>query len=573
MKISEKSEESHMNETSKKLDQIKFKFQHEIEKAINDLAMIIIFNHQGIIQYVNKRFTEVTQYTQEELLGNALTNIFPDDFSTLVNQAANNQRKWRGDIRQQRKDGTYYWVEANLSPTSDTVTGEAHYVLIQREMTERKEYEQMMENLAYVDPLTNLPNRNYMKKWVTEKQHLADTKITILFIDIDRFKTINDHFGQDIGDQVLIALAKRLEACVGKEPLIFRYDGEEFIILLENHSREDTNRLVNQILHTIRQPVRIDYHELLLTASIGISSGHPFLAERDATTALEDLVKKADTAMYHAKKQGRNNFQFHSDNQIRELDRDYQIELEVTDALERNEFSLVYQPLINLKTNKIVGVESLLRWDNRLLGKVSPMEFIPVLEETGLIVPVGKWILHSVCHQMMSWQQQGLFLQRVSVNVSPLQFRDPYFIADLKEILHEAQLDASYLELEITEGTLLDIEDSTKKLHDLQELGVKVSIDDFGTGYSSLSYLKQLPIDTLKIDKSFIDDLDRDGKIIVNTIISMGKNLQFRIIAEGIENSDQFKYLQEQQCHEGQGYFFSRPVNSERIEELYHSLQ
>lgn len=562
-----------MNETSKKLDQIKFKFQHEIEKAINDLAMIIIFNHQGIIQYVNKRFTEVTQYTQEELLGNALTNIFPDDFSTLVNQAANNQRKWRGDIRQQRKDGTYYWVEANLSPTSDTVTGEAHYVLIQREMTERKEYEQMMENLAYVDPLTNLPNRNYMKKWVTEKQHLADTKITILFIDIDRFKTINDHFGQDIGDQVLIALAKRLEACVGKEPLIFRYDGEEFIILLENHSREDTNRLVNQILHTIRQPVRIDYHELLLTASIGISSGHPFLAERDATTALEDLVKKADTAMYHAKKQGRNNFQFHSDNQIRELDRDYQIELEVTDALERNEFSLVYQPLINLKTNKIVGVESLLRWDNRLLGKVSPMEFIPVLEETGLIVPVGKWILHSVCHQMMSWQQQGLFLQRVSVNVSPLQFRDPYFIADLKEILHEAQLDASYLELEITEGTLLDIKDSTKKLHDLQELGVKVSIDDFGTGYSSLSYLKQLPIDTLKIDKSFIDDLDRDGKIIVNTIISMGKNLQFRIIAEGIENSDQFKYLQEQQCHEGQGYFFSRPVNSERIEELYHSLQ
>ncbi|GGN65724.1 putative bifunctional diguanylate cyclase/phosphodiesterase [Oceanobacillus indicireducens] len=562
-----------MNETSKKLDQIKFKFQHEIEKAINDLAMIIIFNHQGIIQYVNKRFTEVTQYTQEELLGNALTNIFPDDFSTLVNQAANNQRKWRGDIRQQRKDGTYYWVEANLSPTSDTVTGEAHYVLIQREMTERKEYEQMMENLAYVDPLTNLPNRNYMKKWVTEKQHLADTKITILFIDIDRFKTINDHFGQDIGDQVLIALAKRLEACVGKEPLIFRYDGEEFIILLENHSREDTNRLVNQILRTIRQPVRIDYHELLLTASIGISSGHPFLAERDATTALEDLVKKADTAMYHAKKQGRNNFQFHSDNQIRELDRDYQIELEVTDALERNEFSLVYQPLINLKTNKIVGVESLLRWDNRLLGKVSPMEFIPVLEETGLIVPVGKWILHSVCHQMMSWQQQGLFLQRVSVNVSPLQFRDPYFIADLKEILHEAQLDASYLELEITEGTLLDIEDSTKKLHDLQELGVKVSIDDFGTGYSSLSYLKQLPIDTLKIDKSFIDDLDRDGKIIVNTIISMGKNLQFRIIAEGIENSDQFKYLQEQQCHEGQGYFFSRPVNSERIEELYHSLQ
>lgn len=560
-----------MNETSNKTGQKKF--QYEIEKMINDLTMIIVFNHQGIIQYVNTRFIKVTQYTQEELLGQAFTDIFTDDFSTMVKQAANNKQKWTDDIRQQKKDGTHYWVEANFSPIIDNATEDEHYVLIQREITERKKHEQMMERLAYIDPLTNFPNRNYMKKWIMDKQDAADTEITILFIDIDRFKAINDNFGHDIGDQVLITLAKRLKKSIHKEAFICRYDGEEFIILLQNQSKNETNLLLNEILHAIREPVRIDYHELLLTASIGISSGYPFQKDSERIAVLEDLVKKADIAMYHAKKQGRSNYHFHSNNQIREMERTYQIELEVRDALERNEFSLVYQPLINLKTNKIVGVESLLRWDNRLLGKVSPMEFIPILEETGLIVPVGKWILHSVCHQMMSWQQQGLFLQRVSVNVSPLQFRDPHFVSNLKEILHEARLDASYLELEITEGTLLDIKNSAKKLHDLQELGVKVSIDDFGTGYSSLSYLKQLPIDTLKIDKSFIDDLDRDGKIIVNTIISMGKNLQFRIIAEGIENSDQFKYLQQQQCHEGQGYFFSRPVESDRIEELYHSLQ
>ncbi|QGS69072.1 EAL domain-containing protein [Oceanobacillus sp. 143] len=229
-----------------------------------------------------------------------------------------------------------------------------------------------------------------------------------------------------------------------------------------------------------------------------------------------------------------------------------------------------YQPLINLKNNQIVGVESLLRWSNQALGIVSPGEFIPILEKTGDIVTIGKWILWTVCNQMKLWQENGTLLQKISVNVSPIQFKETSFIDDLKEILNETQLDASYLELEITEGTILEIKDSAKTLEALQGLGVKVSIDDFGTGYSSLSYLKQLPIDTLKIDKSFIDNLDADGEIIVNTIINMGKNLRFRVIAEGIENKQQLDYLKLQKCHEGQGYYFSKPVKSEEIQKIYH---
>lgn len=563
------SEESHMNGT---LAAYEGKIKNIITETLNDLTMIAVLNQQGNIQYVNGRFLEVTQYSLAEIIGNELRHFFGDEFQQTFLNVVESNEKWSGEIKQKKKDGTFYWAVTTLVPLEQKRGGDNYYVWLQHDITERKKYEQELKQLAYIDPLTKLPNRNQMKKWM-EKNHAKDTEITVFFIDIDRFKTINDNFGHDVGDRVLVTLADRLKDSIDESSFIFRSTGAEFIIFLKNYSMENVNRQLSELLDVIRKPMQIDQLELKVTASIGVSRGFPFAFKEKAISVVEDLIKKADTAMYHAKKQGVNAFFFHTIKENRKLDRSFQMELEIRDALERDEFSLVYQPLINLKTNKIVGVEALLRWNNRLLGKVSPGEFIPILEDTRLIIPVGKWVLKTVCTQMKEWQEQGLFLQRASVNVSPIQFRDPDFVADLKKILHDAQLDAPYIELEITESTLLDIEDSTKKLQDLQQLGVKVSIDDFGTGYSSLSYLKQLPIDTLKIDKSFIDDLDRDGKIIVNTIISMGKNLQFRIIAEGIENSDQFIYLKQQECHEGQGYFFSKPVESNKIEEIYHSLQ
>lgn len=552
------------------------RFKQNIEDTFNRSIMIAVIDHKGIIKQVNDKFCEVSQYTRKELINQPFQNLnivkYPQ--KSLKDIIVSNQadKLWQKDIEKQKKDGSFYWAETTIIPFSEETSNE-QYIIFQKDITKRKEYEQTIEAMAYSDPLTKLPNRNKMKKWAAEYQQNIDTEITVLFIDIDRYKIINDNFGHNIGDQVLITMSERLKECLANNERIFRFGGEEFIILTENKSKAEVQKLIDRIFKAIRKPIQINDLQLLMTASIGISSGYPQPEEMNFLLVIEDLIKKADTAMYHAKRQGGNQCHRNTTNQTIEIERNYLIELEAKNALERNEFSLVYQPLINLKTNKIVGVESLLRWNNRELGNVSPGEFIPILENTGEITVIGKWVLKTVCEQMKQWQEEELLLQRITVNVSPVQFKNPGFVTDLNEILNETQLDASYLEIEITEGTLLDIKDSAKKLQDLQELGVKVSIDDFGTGYSSLSYLKQLPIDTLKIDKSFIDDLDRDGEIIVNTIISMGKNLQFRVIAEGIENIDQFKYLQQQECHEGQGYFFSRPVESNKIEEIYYSLQ
>lgn len=555
-----------MHETS-----VNQKIEKAIHEAVNDGTMILVFDKHGVIRYVNPRFLEVSQYDAEEIIEATTANFFTADFYQIIKNTIEKNQKWTGEVIHKKKDGTRYWTDSSITPIVDKKQGHK-YVLLQQDITKRKTYEHTLEELVFTDPLTKLPNRNYMKFWM-KKKHEPSTEITVFFIDIDRFKTINDNFGHAIGDRVLQTVAERLEKSLEENMSVFRYNGEEFIVLLENKTLDTINQSLQKILEMIQEPILIDQLQLYVTASIGISKGYPFLNGENTYSIMKDLINKADTAVYYAKRQGKSKFHFHSNTQNREVDRKFQMQLEIREALERKEFSLEYQPLINLKTNKIVGVESLLRWNNRLLGKIPPNEFIPLLEDTGLIIPVGKWILRTVCEQMKSWQEQGLYLQRISVNVSPIQFRDPNFVSDLKNIVDEVELDASYLELEITESTLLDIENSAKKLNDLQQMGVKVSIDDFGTGYSSLSYLKQLPIDTLKIDKSFISDLDRDGKIIVNTIISMGKNLQFRVIAEGIENSDQFKYLKQQQCHEGQGYFFSRPVASHKIEEIYYSLQ
>lgn len=354
---------------------------------------------------------------------------------------------------------------------------------------------------------------------------------------------------------------------------ISRQGGDEFIIILKNNLSEHAiQALATTILKQIRLPYQIDDKQMSTSASIGISRQAYVSKEWPSITFIESIMKQADTAMYHAKRNGGNQYCFNTEDQNILLERNYQIDLELKEALGRNEFTVVYQPIVNLKNNKIVGLEALLRWHNKKLGFVAPNEFIPILEENGMIVPVGKWILATVCSQMKVWQEQGILLQRICVNVSPMQFKDKKFIHDLQEILNESLLDASYLEIEITEGTILDIETSSRTINKLKELGVNVSIDDFGTGYSSLSYLKRLPIDTLKIDKSFIDDLDRDGEIIANTIISMGKNLNFRVIAEGIESEDQLNYLKKQKCHEGQGYYFSKPIGDGEITELFSQL-
>lgn len=558
------------------LDKIYQKLK-DIKFALDASSIVAITDNNGIVTYANEKFCEISQYSEAELIGsnhNIINSGFhPSSFFKDLWETIQDGNVWRGEIKNKAKDGTYYWVDTTIVPFL-TPDGEVYqYISVRHDITTRKEHEAYIERMAYTDPVTKLPNRNHFRKWVENQPIQPQEVVAVLYLDLDRFKAINDNFGHDTGDAMLKTVANRLKECLTESDFISRQGGDEFIIILKNNLSEHAiQALATTILKQIRLPYQIDDKQMSTSASIGISRQAYVSKEWPSITFIESIMKQADTAMYHAKRNGGNQYCFNTEDQNILLERNYQIDLELKEALGRNEFTVVYQPIVNLKNNKIVGLEALIRWHNKKLGFVAPNEFIPILEENGMIVPVGKWILATVCSQMKVWQEQGILLQRICVNVSPMQFKDKKFIHDLQEILNESLLDASYLEIEITEGTILDIETSSRTINKLKELGVNVSIDDFGTGYSSLSYLKRLPIDTLKIDKSFIDDLDRDGEIIANTIISMGKNLNFRVIAEGIESEDQLNYLKKQKCHEGQGYYFSKPIGDGEITELFSQL-
>jgi diguanylate cyclase (GGDEF)-like protein len=335
--------------------------------------------------------------------------------------------------------------------------------------------------------------------------------LAVLFLDLDRFKSINDRLGHDIGDLLLKEVSQQLKKCLRQSDFVSRQGGDEFIVVLnEITSKKDVVTIAEKMIKQLHLPFTINKEQIVISTSIGISMDAVSGNANDYKILIETLMKQADIAMYHAKQKGGNTYCFNTNNQNLEMERYYQIEQEISKASERAEFSIVYQPLVSLKNSKVVGMEALLRWSNPTLGNISPFEFIPILEQLSLIIPVGRWVLYTGCQQMKEWLDKGLDLDRIAVNVSPVQFRNEHFLEDLQQILTETKLAPHYLELEITEGTILSIEDSLKTLNELKTMGIRISIDDFGTSYSSLSYLKKLPINTLKIDKSFINELDID---------------------------------------------------------------
>lgn len=442
----------------------------------------------------------------------------------------------------------------------------AFFMIMGRQLTIMKEYDKLLiefRHLAYHDPLTSLRNRLSFTKDIeqTLKAHNPNN-VALLLIDIDRFKVINDTLGHFVGDQVLIKISDRLRKVLGTDAHIYRLGGDEFVIILEA-TEIKASIVAETVLKKFKDSFLVNDHEIKITPSIGISI---FPEHSDNS---EDLLKYADAAMYLAKDNGKNNFRFYNNELNQTMARKMMLENELSKAIERNQFSLAYQPKVDLHTKRIMGMEALLRWNHPELGSISPVEFIPIAEETGQIVPIGEWVLKKACKQNKIWQDKGLSSFCVSVNVSVLQFQRGDFLKVVRKVLEESNLDAHYLEIEITESIMQNIDESKDMINGFRAMGVKTSIDDFGTGYSSLDILRKLPIDTIKIDKSFIDDLEAPcQQPFIKAIIELGLNLNVSVVAEGIENENQLQILLANNCTIGQGYLFSKPVDPTEFEKL-----
>jgi diguanylate cyclase (GGDEF)-like protein/PAS domain S-box-containing protein len=460
-----------------------------------------------------------------------------------------------------RRDGVEAAIDDSAAPIHDRRGQVTGAVMVFRDVSAARALSLRMSYLAQHDTLTALPNRTLLNDRLIQAMALAHRnrhQLALLFLDVDRFKHINDSLGHGIGDRLLQSVAQRLLACVRSTDTVSRQGGDEFVVLLSQvtHAR-DAAVISDKILAALSAPHSIDRHDLHVTVSIGVVT-YP-----DDGTEAETLLKNADFAMYHAKDSGRNNYQFFKpDMNVRAVERQ-SLESALRQTIKRQELVLHYQPKMNLETGEIIGVEALIRWHHPLLGLVPPAQFIPIAEECGFIVPIGRWVLREACRQARAWQDAGLPPMSIAINISAVELRATDFVAGVHAILTETGLEPRYLELELTETFLMqDFKSTTAALQALKDMGVRLALDDFGTGHSSLSYLKRFPIDTLKIDQSFVRNLttDADDASIVSAMISMGKSLHMRVVAEGVETRDQLSFLKEQNCPEGQGYYLSHPV-------------
>jgi diguanylate cyclase (GGDEF)-like protein/PAS domain S-box-containing protein len=465
-----------------------------------------------------------------------------------------------------RRDGFEIPIEDSVAPIHDRDGQAAGAVIVFRDVSAARALALQMAHSAEHDYLTGLPNRMLLNDRISQAIALTprhDNRIAILFLDLDGFKHINDSLGHQVGDKLLQSISKRLTDCVRTSDTVSRQGGDEFVILLsEIEQSEDAAVSARRMLHVIAEPHSVDQHELHVTGSIGVSV-YP-----DDGQDANALIKNADTAMYQAKENGRQGFQFFKPAMnVRAVERQ-SIEEGLRRALERQEFALHYQPKINLMTGAIAGAEALIRWIHPVRGLVPPAGFIPVAEDCGLIVPIGNWVLREACEQARAWMAAGLPVTNMAVNVSAMEFRGEHFLEGLSAILSETGLDPKSLELELTESVLMKHAASTATiLQILREKGIRVTVDDFGTGYSSLSYLRKFPVDTLKIDQSFVRQISTGGDdtTIVKAVIGMARSLKLRVIAEGVETLEEVTFLRAYRCEEAQGYYFSPPVPADEF--------
>lgn len=545
---------------------------HKVIEA--SLDGIIITDADGLIEAINPAFTTLTGYLAEEVIGQKPAMLrsgrHDKEFYDQMWNSITTKGHWQGEVWNRRKNGDVFPEWLTITRIQDAEGGTIKFAGIFSDITERKKAEERIRNLAYFDVLTGLPNRRLFNDRLSMAINAAKRhhqRLAILFLDLDLFKRINDTLGHSVGDRVLEEMANRLKLCMRDSDTVSRMGGDEFTILLsEIQDVEDAARLARRIVDSISQPFLVDDRELFVTTSVGISV---FPEDGDNP---ESLVKNADIAMYRAKDLGRNSYQLYTPQMNAKTFERLAMENELRKALERGEFLLNYQVKVNLDTGGIAGAEALVRWLHPELGLVPPVDFIPLAEDTGLIVPLGEWVLKAACEQNKQWQKRGLPPIRMAVNISPHQFNQVDLVGRVRKILDETHLDPKYLELEVTESVLMEhMETAAHMLNELRALGVVTSIDDFGTGYSSLAYLKRIPIDALKIDASFMQDITTDDSDaeIVSAIIGLAHNLRLKVVAEGVENEEQIAFLRSHGCDEIQGYLVSRPVSPENFERLF----
>ena len=535
-----------------------------LEASVN--AIVITTHTPGgeLIEYANPAFARLFGHSATAVLGQRLETLLgqdpEDEQRHALSAAMLSQQEVTLLLRTSHRDGAQLWTQLHVAPVRTTGGGVDHHVCVLTDMTSTIDYQAQLEHQANHDALTGLPNRALLGDRMTQAIHYAqryDHGLWLVFIDLDNFKLVNDSLGHQSGDELLCTVAKRLRDCIGDSDTVARLGGDEFLLLLPNANDRPMAGLLQRVQDAVAAPVSLGTQLFTVTCSIGVSIYPADGAEP------EQLLKHADIAMYRAKEAGRNQVQFYESAMHARIAERAMIEAELRHALAREELSLAYQPKVDLRSGAVVGMEALLRWNHPTLGAVSPARFIGVAEETGLIVAIGRWVLRTACAQNVAWQAAGLTPLRVAVNLSARQFRDPALADEIRAALHDNNLDAQYLELELTESLMMhNVGDAVATVASLKQLDIALSIDDFGTGYSSLAYLKQFPVDYLKIDQSFVREMLSEPKVaaIVRSVIALGHSLGFKIIAEGVETEAQLAYLRRYQCDEMQGYYFSRPL-------------
>lgn len=526
---------------------------------------VLITDPSGCILAVNSTFCKVTGYSAEEVIGKnpriLRSGKHTPIFYKKMWETIKKDGFWQGEICNRKKNGHEYIEWLTISSIKNSKGELTNYLGVTVDITRQKRAEETIRHMAYYDPLTNLPNRALFRdrlKQALSFSHRNKKLLGVLFLDLDRMKIINDTLGHDIGDKLLRQVSQRMEACLREGDTIARLGGDEFMLILpEIKELKDITIITEKILESLKPSFLIDGHELHITASIGIS-----IFPNDAKDPAS-LLKNADTAMYRAKRQGRNNYQVFTSSMKDDIAEQLSVENSLRHALEREEFVVYYQPQINTLTGEIIGAEALVRWQHPVQGLVPPKRFIHWAEDTGLIIPLGEWVLRKALAQAKQWQDIGFPHLRMSVNLSAMQVHQKNLSQVVGDILDKTGMAPESVELEITESVVMENSGAAVMVpHELRAMGLRLSIDDFGTGYSSLNYLKRLPVNTLKMDQSFIHDIAEDSHnaAIAEAVIMLGHGLHLSVVAEGVENEAQLTFLRNRRCDSIQGFYFSEPV-------------